>query len=170
MPRSASGLLAVLAMLGLILGLAATLLVPPRPILLWNASDSMPLGLYRVRQADHVRAGSMVVAWAPPAARRIADRRGYLPERVPLLKRIAAARDDRICARRRAVLVNGRMLAIRLPRDGFGRPLPRWRGCRRLRDGEFLLLSDDARGFDGRYFGVTRRTELVGEARLLWAR
>src|SRR3546814_19711190 len=37
-----------LALLGC--GIAATIAVPPRPLLVWNASASAPMGLYRVGQ------------------------------------------------------------------------------------------------------------------------
>jgi type IV secretory pathway protease TraF len=38
-----------------------------------------------------------------------------------------------------------------------------------LRSGElFLLTRGMPNAFDGRYFGVTRRDEFVGKARLLW--
>ena len=48
--------------------------------------------------------------------------------------------------------------------------MPRWTGCRRLSGGEYFLLMDSPLSFDGRYFGVTQRKDLVGRAVLLWAR
>jgi type IV secretory pathway protease TraF len=67
--------------------------------------------------------------------------------------------------------VNGRLAAVRRPRDPRGRIMPSWSGCRVLRSGELFLLSPGvADAFDGRYFGVTRKAELIGKARLLWAK
>jgi type IV secretory pathway protease TraF len=49
--------------------------------------------------------------------------------------------------------------------------MPWWRGCRTLRDGEYLLLIPGvAASFDGRYFGTTQARDIVGTARLLWPR
>ena len=43
-------------------------------------------------------------------------------------------------------------------------------GCVRLRGDQRFLLMDAPASFDGRYFGVTEGTDIVGKARLLWAR
>ncbi|WP_114952236.1 S26 family signal peptidase [Sphingosinicella terrae] len=148
----------------------ASLAWPPRPLLLWNASPSAPVGLYGVTAPASVGAGDMVIAWPPAEARHLAGRRGYLPVNVPLVKRVAAAPGDSVCAVGEAVFVNGRLAARRREADGVGRPLSWWTGCLRLRAGQYLLLmSDSPSSFDGRYFGVTAQRVLVGKARLLWA-
>ena len=153
------------------LAIASTVLRPARPLLLWNASSSSPLGLYGVTSAGSIKAGDTVIAWAPAPARRLAAERHYLPANVPLVKRVAAARGDRVCAKRRTIFVNGRPAALRRVRDTSGRQLPWWFGCRRLRPGELFLLSPNSpHAFDGRYFGITRSSEIVGKARLLWHR
>lgn len=147
----------------------STLLWPPRPLLLWNASASSPVGLYVVSSPIHPRVGDTVAAWPPPAARRLASARRYLPASVPLVKRVAAVSGDRVCARGRALSINGRAVAFRPSRDPSGRPLPWWSGCELLRGGDLFLLSPHARhAFDGRYFGVTRSSQVIGKARLLW--
>ena len=149
--------------------MAATIIRPPRPLLVWNASASSPMGLYRVTRARGVRAGDMAIAWAPAVARRLAAQRHYLPANVPLVKRVAASGGDRVCAAGEVVFVNGRFLALRRLSDGAGRPMPWWNGCRQLEDGElFLLASGSADSFDGRYFGITGPQDVVGRARLLW--
>jgi type IV secretory pathway protease TraF len=54
--------------------------------------------------------------------------------------------------------------------DGARRTLPWWEGCARLGEGDaFLLMARAKASFDGRYFGVTRRRDIVGKAHLLWA-
>jgi conjugative transfer signal peptidase TraF len=142
----------------------------PLPVLLWNASASAPVGLYRVQHARSPRRGDMVVGWAPRAARSLAERRRYLPSNVPLVKRVAAASGDRVCAAGAAILIDGRRSARRRPADAAGRPMPWWRGCSSLGRDEYFLLNDSPASFDGRYFGITRKTELVGRAVLLWAK
>ncbi len=147
----------------------ASLLVPPRPRLLWNGSPSAPPGLYRVEAPAALRHGDRVVAWAPPAARRLAALRGYLPATVPMVKSVAALPGDRVCARGSALSVNGRMVARKRRSDPHGRLLPQWSGCRSLRRGELLLLSGaQPNAFDGRYFGTSRARDIIGKAHLLW--
>ena len=48
--------------------------------------------------------------------------------------------------------------------------MPRWSGCRELRAGEYFLLMDSPLSFDGRYFGTTRRGDILGRAEPLWTR
>jgi conjugative transfer signal peptidase TraF len=153
------------------LAIAATLLWPPRPVLLWNASASSPVGLYSVASPERLRAGDFVVAWAPAGARRLAARRHYLPDSVPLVKRVGAIAGARVCAHGRLISIDGDRAALRHTRDGARRTLPWWSGCARLGRGDLFLLSPGMpEAFDGRYFGITRANSVIGKARLLWER
>lgn len=147
-----------------------TLVFPPAPRLVWNASPSAPLGLYLVEPGGAVAPGDTVIAKLPVPWRSFAAGRRYLPERVPLVKRIAAGPGEGICALGSRLFVNGKPTIHRLRRDGKGHLLPWWEGCRRLRSGEyFLLMAGHPKSFDGRYFGVTRASDIIGPARLIWA-
>lgn len=153
-----------------IIALVASMIWQPRPLLVWNASASAPIGLYAVTRPDDVRTGEMVIAWTPEPARSLAAERRYLPSNVPLVKRVGAAGGDRVCAIGEAIWVNGRHVAARREVDGSGRHMPWWTGCRDLVQGEYFLLMDSPTSFDGRYFGVTQRDDLVGRAVPLWVR
>jgi conjugative transfer signal peptidase TraF len=150
--------------------LAATTFCRTPALLVWNASASAPVGLYRLQAGEAVRRGDMVVAWAPEPARSLAAQRHYLPANVPLVKRVAAAAGDRVCAAGGVVSIDGRTVAKRRGSDFSGRPMPWWSGCRELRRDEYFLLMDSPASFDGRYFGVTRGDDVLGRAELLWAR
>ena len=150
--------------------LGASALWKPPTLLVWNASASAPIGLYRLDAGKDVRRGDMVVAWTPRAARSLAARRRYLPANVPLVKRVAAVAGDRVCATGNSVSINGRRVAKRPRLDAAGRAMPWWSGCRDLLAGEYFLLMDSPASFDGRYFGVTRKADLVGRAVLIWAK
>lgn len=151
--------------------LGVTIASPPAPRLVWNASASAPIGLYFVSPGAPVRIGDMVVARTPVAVRNLAARRRYLPANVPLVKRIAATRSDIVCAFGQGIFVNGHWVAERRDRDGQGRPMPWWSGCRTLANDELLLLiADSPDSFDGRYFGVTHIGDVIGKAVLLWRR
>jgi conjugative transfer signal peptidase TraF len=147
------------------------LVFPPAPRLVWNASASAPIGLYWVRPGAAIARGDMVIARTPVAVRHLAAVRHYIPENVPLVKRVAAIAGDRVCAIGSVLSVNGNRVASRLLRDGQGRPMPWWRGCRSLGPDDYLLLMEETpASFDGRYFGITGRADIVGKAHLIWAR
>lgn len=148
----------------------ATIIVPPRPRLLWNASASAPIGLYLISVPHEIAAGDMVTARMPARWRSLAAERRYVPANVPLVKRVAAAPGDSICAWGRAIFINGEWAANRNFIDARGRAMPWWNGCTVLRNDAVLLLMDDPASFDGRYFGPTERGDIIGRARLLWAR
>ncbi|QAY79966.1 conjugative transfer signal peptidase TraF [Sphingosinicella sp. BN140058] len=151
--------------------LGLTIVVPPRPLLIWNASASAPIGLYLVSRRTPEARGEMALAWPPDAARELAARRGYLPAGVPLVKRVAAIEGDTVCAHDRIVTVNGAFAASRRSVDRLGRPLPAWQGCVSLARGMlFLLIADRSDSFDGRYFGATDAADVIGKARPLWLR
>lgn len=142
----------------------------PAPRLIWNPSASAPVGLWRVHPGAAVTVGDMVLARMPETVRQLAAERRYLPGNVPLLKRVAAVRGDHVCALGETLAVNGRAVARRRAADAQARPLPWWRGCRALRDGEYLLLMDAPDSFDGRYFGPVEAAAIIGRATPLWVR
>ncbi|HEX4693608.1 S26 family signal peptidase [Sphingomonas sp.] len=165
-----------LVLRGAVLGAAcaaliATIAAPVAPRLVWNASASAPLGLYRVAPGAAITRGDMVIARTPIAARALAAARHYVPANVPLVKRVAAMTGDRICALGATITVNGFDAVTRRQADRAGRPLPWWEGCVTLGPDRLLLLMSGAPdSFDGRYFGPTRRSDVIGKATALWLR
>lgn len=155
----------------LLFALIATLIIVPRPLLVWNVSASAPVGLYMVGGKGRIERGDMVVARMPEARRLFAARRGYLPANVPLVKRVVAVDGDIVCASDTAVRVNGKLVAARRRLDGRSREMPWWSGCVHLVESDyFLVMADSPSSFDGRYFGVSNADDVIGEARLLWRR
>jgi conjugative transfer signal peptidase TraF len=148
--------------------LGITIVAPPPPRLVWNASASAPIGLYRVTPGAPLERGDMVIAWAPAGPRALAAQRHYLPGNVPLVKRVAGVPGQRICAVGSGIFVDGRRVAARLARDPSRRPLPWWRGCMTLQNGALFLLMDAPASFDGRYFGPTSARDVIGKATPLW--
>ncbi|NGM49320.1 S26 family signal peptidase [Caulobacter sp. 602-2] len=146
----------------------APLALDPAPRLVWNASASAPIGLWRVWPGALVAVGDRALAVPPPAARALAARRGYLPANVPLIKGVAAADGDLVCADGPMLAVNGRPAATRRAADRHGRPLPWWSGCQRLAGGAVLLLNPAPESFDGRYFGPVEQSAIIGKASPLW--
>jgi len=150
--------------------LATSATLAPTPRLVWNASASAPIGFYW-RVAGRPSRGDLVLARAPIWARRLAAERRYLPLNVAIVKRVAAVAGDVVCASGDTISVNGRVVAHRLASDRMGHPLPQWEGCETLGAGEFfLLMAAVPDSFDGRYFGVTDRRDIIGRLVPLWTR
>lgn len=153
---------------------ALTLLVSPvlhRPQLrlVWNASASVPLGLYRIARADRLHVGDMVAVRPSPALARFMAERRYVEANALLVKPVAAIAGATVCRQRLRVTVSGRVAATALGRDRLGRPLPRWSGCLRLGpDQLFLIAPQSPASFDGRYFGIVRRGQIIGRVTPLW--
>lgn len=136
--------------------------------LLWNASASVPVGLYVVSEEMPERGELAVVRPAPGVAAYMAGRH-YVPLGVPLLKPVAATAGATICRDGETVSIDGRPAATALAADRLGRPLPVWTGCRALGSGEyFLLATASPSSFDSRYFGPVHAGAVVGRAIPLW--
>ncbi len=147
----------------------ATLAVPVSRYAVWNASASVPTGLYAIRGKASLHVGERVAIEPPPALRHLLATRGYLPAGVPLLKRIAAVSGQRVCRFGHGVTIDGDFAGVARSRDRLGRPLPAWFGCRMLRTGELFVMNPAAPdSFDGRYFGVLRVADVIGRATPVW--
>ena len=170
-PRSrlrARIVLAALSACGLA-ALAWASFVQPLPRLVYNPSDSVPVGWYRIGSSDALHVGAIVLTTLPPDVAALAAQRRYLPARVPLLKRVGAVAPQHVCVFDALVWIDGVPVAAVLAADRLGRPLPSWPHCRRLEAGElFLLSSTNPVSFDSRYLGPVRAAAVIGVAHPLW--
>jgi conjugative transfer signal peptidase TraF len=139
------------------------------PRLVWNASESVPIGLYQVQPARRLIVTALVVAYPPePLATFLADG-GYLPRGVPLIKRILALPGQTVCRTGLAITVNAIEMGAARERDGRGRALPVWQGCRTVAGDEVFLMNwDEPASLDGRYFGPIPSSSIVGQATPFW--
>jgi len=151
------------------LGIGLSVLFRPVPRLIWNASASVPIGLYAVHPAGALHVTELLVVRPPePLAAFLAERR-YLPKGMPLLKRVLALPGQTVCRTDRTITVDGIAMGEALDRDHLGRPLPVWRGCRVVAVGEVFLMNWQSKdSLDGRYFGPLPGTTIVGRADPLW--
>lgn len=145
-----------------VLGIAAPLAFRPRPALLWNATASAPVGLYRIRSGAPIRLGDWVAVAAPNPLGQMFAARSYLPLGVPLVKQVAALAPSQVCRSGALVRVDGAPRAIARRTDWFARPLPAWRGCHRLGGDEIFVLNPARDSLDGRYFGPLPRSAVLG--------
>jgi conjugative transfer signal peptidase TraF len=139
----------------------------PPLVVVWNASQSVPVGLYLVTKASP-RVGDLVALRLPPVIAAFAARRGYLPTSAYLVKPIAAVAGDLVCRFGEQVFVRGGLAAPAKAADDDGNAMPAWEGCRVLRTGEVIVLADHPASFDSRYFGPLDTTSIVGRVAFLW--
>ena len=140
-----------------------------RPLIVWNATASAPLGFYRIEAPARPHDGDLLLLRPDSASATLYAARGYLPRGVPLLKPVAATAGVRVCERDGRVLIDGTAVALALATDGRGRPMMAWTGCRKLADGElFVLNAAVPTSLDGRYFGPSPITAVIGRAVPLW--
>jgi conjugative transfer signal peptidase TraF len=151
-----------LALLGLIL-IATTTVRPTRPILIWNASASVPVGLYLIVPKP-LRIGDFVLVRPPEAMQVLATKRKYIGPDTPLLKRVAAMNGELVCRHQNIVSIDRRFIVIALTLDRRERVLPVWSGCYHLRKGQVFVLGTHLESFDSRYFGPLCADQIVGPA------
>ncbi|KKX29401.1 S26 family signal peptidase [Rhizobium sp. LC145] len=159
--------------LAVMLAGAALIVVPewsrPDFRFIWNASGSVPVGLYRIERGGALLIGDLAVVVPPDELADFLDERGYLPKGLPLLKRVLALVGTTVCRNGTVISAYGMTYGQARERDGQDRPLPIWQGCRKVAEGEaFFMNWDSSDSFDGRYFGPLQLSTVVGRAVPLW--
>ncbi|MGY4572090.1 S26 family signal peptidase [Bradyrhizobium sp. USDA 3256] len=149
--------------------LVATIILAPLPLYIWNASASVPIGLYRLRPTMRLHVTELVAVQPPEPLAIFLDLNGYLPIGLPMLKRVLALPGQTVCRSGLTISVDNIAMGEARDRDGRGRPLPKWQGCRVVGDDELFLMnwqSDDS--LDGRYFGFLPASSVIGSAMPVW--
>jgi conjugative transfer signal peptidase TraF len=140
---------------------------PPRYI--WNASNSVPIGLYRLQPITTLAVTELVAIQPPDLLAAFLDLNGYLPIGVPMLKRVLALPRQTVCRYGLAIVVDGIDVGQAQERDGRGRPLPAWQGCRVIADGDVFVMNwQSADSLDSRYFGPLPASAVIGRAVPIW--
>lgn len=147
----------------------STIGAKPTPHYIWNASESVPIGLYQVRPTGRLSVTQLVAVQPPEPLATFLSEGGYLPRGVPMLKRVLALPGQTVCRDQLSITIDKIEMGEARERDGRGRPLPVWQGCRGVADGEVFLMNwQSADSLDGRYFGVLPTTAIVGRTEPLW--
>tara|TARA_B100001146_G_C16072314_1_gene386989 strand:- start:161 stop:742 length:582 start_codon:yes stop_codon:yes gene_type:complete len=143
--------------------------LPLSRVLVWNATASVPTGLYHIRGKASLHVGERVAIDPPPEVRTYLAERGYLPSGVPLLKEVAALRGNTVCRNGLVVTINGEPAGLARAFDSRARPLPDWQGCHTIGAEQIFVMNRRAPdSFDGRYFGPVSRSHVIGRASPVW--
>jgi conjugative transfer signal peptidase TraF len=136
---------------------------------IWNASASVPIGLYRLQPTGNLFVTELVAVQPPEPLATFLGEGGYLPRDIPMLKRVLALSGQTVCRDQLTITVDRIEMGEARERDGRGRPLPVWQGCRVVAEGEVFLMNwQSADSLDGRYFGVLPTSAIIGKAEPLW--
>ncbi|MBI2716777.1 MAG: S26 family signal peptidase [Rhizobiales bacterium] len=139
------------------------------PHYLWNASASVPLGLYRLQVTRERYVTELVAVMPPEPLATFLVEGNYLPRGVPMLKRVVALPGQTVCREGLTVLVDEIAMGAAREHDGRGRPLPVWQGCRVIAAGELFLMNwEAADSLDGRYFGPIPVSAVISRAHPVW--
>jgi conjugative transfer signal peptidase TraF len=162
-------ILILVPMLGSVLLIGVPAAIDWSPVLIWNASASVPIGLYYVKPEERLEVTDLVVVTPPDSIATFLAKRGYLPLGVPLLKHVLALPGQTVCRNHLAVMIDGVVMPFARERDHLGRPLPDWQGCRLIAEGEVFLMNwQSTDSLDGRYFGPLPAASILGRAVPLW--
>ncbi|WP_316396861.1 S26 family signal peptidase [Bradyrhizobium sp. 33ap4] len=149
--------------------LVAPVVLGPSPLYIWNASASVPIGLYRLEPAGDFFVTELVAVRPPEPLATFFDLNGHLPAGVPMLKRVLALPGQTVCRSGLAISVDEIAVGEARDRDGRGRPLPKWEGCAVVGDGELFLMNwQSSDSLDGRYFGFLPASAVIGRALPVW--
>jgi type IV secretory pathway protease TraF len=135
----------------------------PVPLVIWNASNSVPIGWYFVAKRQP-NLGEIAVIRPPEWVKIYAASRGYLPLHTQLLKPVRAIEMSFVCRFGRYVFIDGKLVAKTKIFDTNHRMLPVWKGCRTLKFDEIFVLGQHRDSFDSRYFGPINRNQVLGTA------
>jgi type IV secretory pathway protease TraF len=134
----------MIAVIAAVAVLTSTMHSKQAPLFVWHASESVPIGLYRVQAPNKLIVTRLVVA-SRPSRSRASSRRRYLQRGVPLIKRILALPGQSGCRIELLIVVDGIDMGAARERDGRGRALPIWQGCRVIGDDEVFLMIGTSR-------------------------
>ncbi|WP_448044335.1 S26 family signal peptidase [Bradyrhizobium liaoningense] len=139
------------------------------PRYIWNVSNSVPTGLYRLQPAGRLAVTELVAVHPPEPLATFLDLNGYLPVGVPMLKRVLALPGQTVCRQALTITVDGIEMGQARARDGRGRPLPSWQGCRVIGEGNLFVMNwQSADSLDSRYFGPIPASAVIGQAVPMW--
>ncbi|MGN8545401.1 S26 family signal peptidase [Bradyrhizobium sp. 13971] len=157
------------AMLGGAVALVAPIVLEITPLYIWNASESVPIGLYRLQPANDLFVTELLAVQPPEPLATFLDLNGYLPAGLSMLKRVLALPGQTVCRSGLTVSVDAIEMGEARDRDGRGRPLPKWQGCRIVGEDELFVMNwQSTNSLDGRYFGFLPASSVIGRALPVW--
>ena len=159
----------LLTTLGAAALVVSTIAAKPTARYLWNASASVPVGLYLIQPTGRLFVTELVAVLPPEPTATFLEVGRFLPRGIPMLKRVLALPGQTVCREGLTITVDKSSVGDARAQDRSGRPLPNWQGCHVVADGEVFLMNwRSADSLDGRYFGVLPTSAIIGKVEPLW--
>lgn len=140
-----------------------------------TVTESLPLGIYKLEEIKSIKVGDIVQFIPSEEEMQLIYNRGYLPRYAKtLLKEVAADFENRNSIKiiekdnLKFLYVGNKNYGLILEKDSQGRNvniLVEEELKPKNRD-EYLLLSQHYKSYDGRYFGVIKRENILKKAKL----
>lgn len=148
-----------------------------------NLTNSIPVGLYRIKDVKNVKnIKHAYVIFCPDdrLAFQQARDRGYIDSGLCpggygyLMKKVVATQGDRVSITPEGVFVNQTLIPFSKPQsnDGMHRMLPRFHAINyQLKHDELMTMtSQSAWSFDSRYYGPVRLGQIKGVITPVWVK
>lgn len=161
----------------LVIGLCAACLYPyARPLaptLVYNASPSLPVGIYRSVPKDRLEHGDVVRLTLPKSLQPVMARWGYANHQGAryLIKQIAGLPGQTVCHRGGRIVVNSVIWGPVHRVDHLGYPLPQALpegACEQLGPAAYFVATRQGASLDSRYFGPVVRRDILQVLQPLW--
>lgn len=161
----------------LVMGFCAVCLYPyARPLsppLVYNASSSLPVGLYRSIPKDQLELGDIVRLALPESLQPVVARWGYAqhPAARYLIKQIAGLPGQTVCHQSGQIVVNGVIWGPVHHVDHLGYPLPQALpegSCEQLGPAAYFVATPQGASLDSRYFGPVSHRDILQVIQPLW--
>ena len=135
-----------------------------QPLIIYNATDSLPHGIYRVIKQEIYERGDLIVFPVPEEVRSLVLERGWLKPDSYLIKPVAAKTGDDMRITSGQVFINGMSFGAIKKQDKEGLPLPSLVFKGTLSPGKSAVLQRSDDSFDSRYFGQIDESQIIGRA------
>lgn len=137
----------------------------------YQASKSMTKGLYLIRPAKSFHRNDIALFRPPIQIRSYMVNAHWIPKNSWMLKKIWGLPGDLVCWEGNYLQINNkkiRLLKSEIKKHQYlENYLPTLKGCHELQKDQYLLLSNKVKNsFDGRYFGPTNKSQILGKAYL----
>lgn len=128
-------------------------------------SPSMPKGIYWVIPARSIFRGDVVIFKPSNEIDNFLLRHHWIPQSGILIKKVYGVPGDFVCKKNHEVFINHQKIAYVFDEYAPNKKLPNIPFCGKLKKDEYLLMSTRVKkSFDGRYFGIINRHNIIGKA------
>lgn len=130
----------------------------------FNSTDSLPEGFYRIIKKSEYGLGDLVVFPIPDSVKGIVTDRHWLPKDGLLIKNIVGVPGDSFSTLDGKYIVKNELIGSILKNDSEGRPMPVFCKKDTVESGFLVARRGVKTSFDSRYFGALPSEKIIGVA------